>query len=228
VIADASAFALWVGINEKWRSDAYLDETGPMLGEYLASAGSPAERRAIYRRKLRERVAARGLWTIFAEKVALQPYRLFSAKTNLVTQLPGPTCRGHLPSYQEPRPSLVAFLRLGSDAVHALTLVAFAFGLALWPHWRNVVTWVLVGLLAYYAAVFFVGHVESRYAFWIWPFLSVFAGWFAVRVAGRLAGGTAIAPAAAHARPRWAAGAVLATLLVWFAFAGPYLDRMCT
>jgi hypothetical protein len=98
----------------------------------------------------------------------------------------------------------------------------------LWPHWRNVVTWVLVGLLAYYAAVFFVGHVESRYAFWIWPLLYVFAGWFAVRVAGRLAGGPAIAPAAAHARPRWAAGAVLATLLVWFAFAGPYLDRMCS
>ncbi|HEX6202903.1 MAG TPA: phospholipid carrier-dependent glycosyltransferase, partial [Thermoanaerobaculia bacterium] len=107
VIADTSVFSLWVGVNEKWRSDVYLDENGIMLGEYLASAESPAERREIYRRKVRERVAERGLWAVFVEKVALQPYRLLSAKTNFVSQLPGPACRGHLPSYEEPRPSLV-------------------------------------------------------------------------------------------------------------------------
>lgn len=227
VIADTSVFGLWVGVNEKWRSDVYLDENGRMLGEYLASAESPAERREIYRRKVRERVAERGLWEVFVEKVALQPYRLLSAKTNFVSQLPGPACRGHLPSYKEPRPSLVAFLRLGSDALHALTLAGFAFGLVLWPFWRNVITWVLVGLLGYFAAMFFVGHVESRYAFWIWPILAVFAGWFAVRLVGRLAGGAPIAGAVPHARLRWAAGAGLAALLVWFGFAGPYLDRMC-
>jgi hypothetical protein len=228
VIADTSVFGLWVGVNEKWRSDVYLDENGIMLGEYLASADSAAERREIYRRKVRERVAERGLWATFAEKVALQPYRLLSAKTNFVSQLPGPACRGHLPSYEEPRPALVAILRLGGDALHALTLVGFAFGLLLWPHWRHPVTWVVAGLLGYFAAIFFVGHVESRYAFWTWPLLAVFAGWLAVRLAGRLAGGAPIAGAAPYARLRWAGGAVLAALLVWFAFAGPHLDRMCT
>lgn len=228
-IADTSVFGLWVGVHERWRSDAYLDENGRLLGEYLASADGPAERREIYRRKLREWVAERGPWAIFAEKVALQPYRLLSAKTNLVTQLPGPQCRGHLPSYREPRPALVALLRLGSDALHALTLAGFAFGLALWPYWRHAVTWVLVGLLGYFAAMFFVGHVESRYAYWIWPLLAVFAGWFATRLAGRLTGGAPIAGRAApSAGLRWTGGAVLAVLLVWFAFAGPYLDRMCT
>ena len=71
--------------------------------------------------------------------MALQPFRLLSAKTNLVTQLPGPACRGHLPSYRHPPPALVAVLTLGSHALHAVTLVGFAFGLVLWPRWRHVV-----------------------------------------------------------------------------------------
>lgn len=227
-IADTSTFSLWVGLHERWRSDAYLDDNGIRLAEYLASSESPAERRRIYAQRVRERVAELGLLPIFVHKVALQPFRLLSAKTNLVTQLPGPACRGHLPTYRAPPPALVALLTLGSHALHAATLVAFAFGLLLWPHWRHVATWVLLGFLAYLAAVFFVGHVEARYAFWIWPPLCVFAGWFVVRVIARLRAGAPLADPGRGSTLRWAAGAVLGLLLVWFAFAGPHLDRMCT
>jgi hypothetical protein len=228
VIADTSVFSLWVGLHDRWRSDAYLDDNGIRLAEYLASAESPAERRRLYRRRVRDAVAERGLLPIFVDKVALQPFRLLSAKTNLVTQLPGPACRGHLPSYRDPSPALVALLTLGSHALHAATLVAFAFGLFLWARWRQVVTWVLVGLLAYFSAVFFVGHVEARYAFWIWPVLCVFAGWFVVHVVARLRSGAPLVDPGRGSALRWAAAAGFALLLVWFAFAGPHLDRMCT
>lgn len=227
VIADSSAFGLWVGLHDRWRADAYLDDTGLRLAEYLESAESPAERRRLYRQRVRNLVEERGLLPIFVDKVALQPFRLLSAKTNLITQLPGPPCRGHLPSYRDPSPALVALLTLGSHALHAATLAAFAFGLLLWPRWRDPVTWTLLGLLAYFSAVFFVGHVEARYAFWIWPLLCVFAGWFVVHAIARLRSGAPLVDPGRRSALRWSAASILALLLVWFAFAGPHLDRMC-
>lgn len=227
VIADSSTFGLWVGLHDRWRSDAYLDDTGQRLAEYLEISESPAERRRLYRQRVRDRVEERGLLPIFVDKMAMQPFRLLSAKTNLITQLPGPACRGHLPSYRDPPPALGGFLTLGSHALHAATLAAFAFGLVLWPRWRHVVPWMHLGLLAYFSAVFFVGHVEGRYAFWFWPMLCVFAGWFAVHVVARLRSGAPLLDPGRRSGLRWAAGAVLALLLVWFAFAGPHLDRMC-
>lgn len=228
VIADSSPFGMWVGLHEQWRSDAYKDTTGRLLAEYFASAETPAERRSLYRRRIRAEVAERGLLDVLRYKLAYQPYRLLNAKTNLVTQLPGPVCRGHNPRYRDPPAPAVAGLVLASHGMHLATLTAFAFGLAFWRRWREPTTWVLLGLLGYFAAVFFVGHAESRYALWIWPLLCVFAGGFVVQLAACTGRGARLLASARRPGLRWAAGALLAALLAWWAFAAPYLDRMCT
>ncbi len=228
-VADASAFTLWIGLTATWRSDGWQDRNGLELRAYLDSSPSTAERREIYVARSRRLVAERGPWAVVRDKLGRQYFRLLSAKTNLVTQLPGDLCRGHLPTYRDPPPSAVAFLTLASHGVQLLTLAAFAFGLALWRRWRHPLALTLGGLLAYQLAVYFVLHAESRYALQLWPILCVFAGWFLAALAARRdLGAPAATGLAATGRLRWALGALLALLLAWFAFAGPYLDRMCS
>lgn len=229
-IADASAFGLWIGLTDTRRSDAWQDRTGLELREYLDSSPSTAERREIYLERSRRRVAERGPWAVVRDKLGTQYFRLLSAKTNLITQLPGDLCRGHLPTYRDPPPSAVAFLTLASHGVQLLTLAAFAFGLALWRRWRHPLALAAGGLLAYQFAVYFVLHAVSRYAVQLWPILCLFAGWFLAALAARRhdPGEPAAAGLAVAGGLRWALGALLALLLAWFAFAGPYLDRMCS
>lgn len=230
-ISDSSVFGLWVGLDESWRSDAYRDTNGIELRRYLESAETPAERRRIYLDRSRRLVERRGVWPVLRDKLSKQYFRLFSAKTNLVSQLPGDLCRGHIPSYRDPPPPVVAGLTLASHGVHLATLVAFAFGIVLWRRWRRPLALTVGGLLAYQLALYFVLHAESRYAVQLWPLLCLFAGWFLAALAPRWRDPLSPAAAAAIAsagRLRWALGTLLALLLAWFAFAGPYLDRMCS
>ena len=230
VIADSSAFGLWIGLTETWRSDVWQDRNGIELRAYLDSAESTAERRRLYFDRSRRLVEERGLWAVLRDKLGKQYFRLFSAKTNLVSQLPGDVCRGHIPTYRDPPPSVVAALTLASHGFQLVTLAAFAFGVALWRRWRQPLALTLGGLLAYQLTLYFVLHAESRYAIQLWPLLCLFAGWFLVALAGRWRDpGAPEAAALASAGPLgWSAGALLALLLAWFAFAGPYLDRMCS
>jgi hypothetical protein len=225
MIADSSVYNLWVGLTDRWRSDYVLDMGGATLPQFLASAATPQQRNAIYLDKVRALVAERGAGSMIADQAGRQYFRLFSAKTPLLSQLPGPACSGHLSIYTT-SPWLTVTLTAASDVFHVLVLVAGAFGLACWRR-RPDRLLVIVGLfLAYQFALFLPIHVKARFLLPMLPFLCGLAGSFLSTLGERRP--TLRAPAAIALTPaRLAVGAALAALLLFLAFAGPALDRLC-
>lgn len=221
MIADSSVYNLWVGLTDRWRSDYVQDMGGATLPQFLASGATPQQRNGVYLDKVRALVAERGLASLLVDQLERQYFRLFSAKTLLVSQLPGPACAGHLSVYRTP-PWLTRTLTVANDALHALVLAAAAFGLACWRRRPDRLALVTALFVAYQLALFALIHVKARFLLPMLPFLCGLAGSFlaAVRAQHR---DEAIATA-----PRLVLGAALAALLLFLAFAGPWLDGLCT
>ncbi|HVT31739.1 MAG TPA: hypothetical protein VHE32_03785 [Rhodanobacteraceae bacterium] len=223
-IADSSVYNLWIGLTDRFRSDYVEDAGGTTLAGFLASGATPQERNRIYLRKIEDYVADHGIANVAAAQAGRQYFRLFSAKTPLVSQLPGPACAGHLSVYRA-SPALTRTLTIANDAFHALTLAACAFGLACWRR-RPDRALVLIALYgAYQLALFAMLHVKARFLFPVMPFLCLFAGAFLAALRDRLAGHGS--ECIAFTTPRLAAGALLGALLLALAFAGPWLDGLC-
>jgi 4-amino-4-deoxy-L-arabinose transferase-like glycosyltransferase len=231
MIADSSVYNLWVGLTDRWRSDYVEDQGGATLPAYLASGATPAERNAVYLARVRALVAERGLIATLREQLGRQYFRLFSAKTLLVSQLPGAACAGHLSVYRTP-PWLTRTLGFASVGFHALLLAAAAFGIACWRRRPDRLAVVVALFLAYQLALFALIHVKARFLVPMLPFLCGFAGSFLATLRARLFGSqpsviAAATPALALTPPRLALGALLAALLLFLAFAGPALDHLC-
>ncbi|HEY6943043.1 hypothetical protein [Dokdonella sp.] len=221
MIADSSIYNLWVGLGDRWRSDYVDDMGGRTLPEFLASAATPQQRNAIYLDKVRASVAERGILDVAIAQLGRQYFRLFSAKTPLVSQLPGPACAGHLSVYAT-SPALTRTLTWANDAFHALILAAAAFGIAAWRRRPDRLMLVLALFAGYQLALFALIHVKARFLLPLLPLLCGFAGSFLVALRRRREDG-----AIALTPPRLAVGAAFAALLLFLAFAGPVLDRLC-
>lgn len=220
LIADSSVYNLYVGLRDFSRSD-YVDEAGgDALYAFVTSAATPAQRNAIYRAKIAEQVAERGLPTLIGERLGHQYFRLFNAKTLFESQLPGPACAGYLGAYAPN--ALAGPLRLLGTLAHAATLALAALGIALWARWRRPLALFVAVFFGYQLALYLGLHVMQRYLFPFMPFLCGFAGSALVALRARDE-----APALAFARWRWLAGALLAALLLGLAFLGPLLDGGC-
>lgn len=222
MIADSSVYNLWVGLTDRWRSDYVGDMGGLTLPAFLASAPTPSQRNALYLGKVEAFVAERGVARVAADQLERQYFRLFSAKTPLVSQLPGHACAGHLSAY-DVAPPLARGLALANDAFHALVLAAAAFGIAGWRRRPDRWLVLIAAFGAYQLALFGLIHVKARFLLPLLPFLCGFAASFlcARRARGDAQATIALTP------PRLAAGAALAALLLFLAFAGPWLDGLC-
>lgn len=219
LIADSSIYNLDVGLADRSRSD-YIDEAGaPALKAFLASADTPQARNALYLDRVRETIADRGLGDVLADQFGTQYFRLFNAKTLLVSQLPGEACAGHLGAYRAT--PLTPWIAAAAMLWHAATLVACAFGIALWRRWRQPVVLVAAAFLAYQLVLYLGLHVMQRYLFQMLPFLCIFGG-AALAMRDREA-----APALAVTPTRLVLGGLLAAILLALAFLGPWLDGNC-
>ena len=221
MIADSSMYNLEIGIRDTSRSD-YIDEAGlPALTAYLESASHPKERNAMALDRIRQQVAERGLVDIIGEQLGSQYFRLFNAKTLLVSQMPGPACTGHLGAYaQNPMgPALTGL----SHVAHSLTLVLCAFGLAFWRRWSKPLAAFVAIYLVYQLALYSGLHVMQRYLFQMMPFLCGFAGSFLATIIQRNTAETALK----FNRWRMALGSGLTLLLLCLAWLGPILDGNC-
>ncbi|MEO7431636.1 MAG: glycosyltransferase family 39 protein [Dokdonella sp.] len=231
MIADSSIYNLWVGLTDNRRSDYVDDMGGATLPAFLASAATPQQRNLIYRDKIGAEIEQRGIPAMLLGQIGRQYFRLFSAKTPLVSQLPGPACSGHLSVYRA-GPQLTTMLTVANSAMHALLLALCAFGVAC-RRWKCVpdrraaaILAVVVAFLAYQLALFLLIHVKARFLLPMLPFLCGFAGSFMVGVRERWQGGVG-RPTLALTPLRLSLGAALATLLLFLAFAGPALDHLC-
>ncbi|MEO7200954.1 MAG: hypothetical protein ABIY56_12170, partial [Dokdonella sp.] len=221
LIADSSIYNLHVGLNDTSRSDYINEAGGPALAAFIASAPTPAERNAIYRQKIADQVAERGLIRSVLNQLGTQYFRLFNAKSLLVSQFPGAQCAGHMGAYQA-SPSLPLLTGLSYSA-HALTLLLAAFGIALWRAWRRPLAWFAGVFFLYQLALYLGLHVMQRYVFQMMPFLCGFGGSFLAACGARDDHSTTLV----FTWPRLLLGAILATLLLGLAFLGPALDRSC-
>jgi len=224
MIADSSLYNTWVGLTDRWRSDYIEDQGGLTLPEFLASGTTPQERNAVYLTKVASLLEERGVVRVFEDQLGRQYFRLFNAKTPLISQLPGPACAGHLSAYASP-PWLTQTLTGASDIFHGLMLIGCAFGIACWRRRPDAALWLIGAYLAYQLALFGVLHVKARFLFPMIPFLCAFAGSFYSAMHARRAG---IAPdRLVFTPPRLLAGGAMAALLLVLAFAGPALDQAC-
>lgn len=238
MIADSSMYNLWIGLTDRWRSDYVQDMGGATLPAFLASAPTPQQRNALYLARVRALVAERGVIALLGDQLGRQYFRLFSAKTPLLSQLPGPACAGHLSVYRSP-PWLTQALAIGNGAMHALMLGAAAFGLAGW-RWRRgsglpdaaerrrrLLQLLVALLVAYQLALFALVHVKARFLLPLTPILCGLAGSFLAAIRARETARAGRDEAAAWTPLRLGIGAVLAMLLLFLAFAGPALDGLC-
>jgi hypothetical protein len=222
LIADSSVYNLHVGLIDRSRSD-YIDEAGgPALKAFLDSAPTPQQRNAIYIDKIKALVAERGMLDILADQFGTQSFRLFNAKTLLVSQLPGPACAGRLDAYSVP--GIAPAIAGVSYLAHTLTLILSAFGVALWRNWSRPFALMAGGFLLYQLALYSGLHVMERYLFQMMPFLCGFAGSAIAAIHLRDQQTAAVLHAS---RPRLVAGALLAAILIGLAFLGPVLDANC-
>lgn len=239
MIADSSMYNLWIGLTDRWRSDYVQDMGGATLPAFLASAPTPQQRNALHLARIRALVAERGVVAVLADQLGRQYFRLFSAKTPLLSQLPGPACAGHLSVYRSP-PWLVQVLTIGNGAMHALMLGAAAFGLAGW-HWRRgsgppdaaerrrrLLQLLVAMLVAYQLALFALVHVKARFLLPLTPILCGLAGSFLATLRARARAAAGRDEPAAWTPLRLGIGVALAALLLFLAFAGPALDGLCT
>ncbi len=220
-IADSSWFNLWVGLQDRWRSDFVFDETGPRMAEYLAAGDTAAERNAFAREQAMAIVREQGVVGTVIAQVQRQYFRLFDARNQLVTQLPGPACRGYQGNYRIAEGALSRSIDVVTRVWHVTLLVLFALGLAAWRDWRSPWLWLTLAFVGYQLALLAGLHVKTRFLLPMLPVICLFAAHLLVRI-----GNPANWLVAGSPWPR-RLGLLLALLLVVLASAGPALDRAC-
>ncbi|MEO5622873.1 MAG: hypothetical protein ABIO74_07065 [Dokdonella sp.] len=243
MIADSSVYNLWIGLTDEWRSDYVADMGGTTLPAFIASGATPQQRNAAYLEKIHALVTERGVVRVLADQLGRQYFRLFNAKTPLVSQLPGPACAGYLSVYHT-SPWLTRTLAMANDVFHASILIAAAFGVACWRRRPDRMTLLIALLFAYQLALLLLIHVKARFLLPMLPFLCGLAGSFITalpQLGGAGAASAAMlfpsaerndtgnaAPTAMHLTPaRLVVGALLAAALLFLAFGGPALDHLC-
>jgi hypothetical protein len=223
MIADSSAFNLVGGLRDRWRSDYVDDSVAALAGEYFPSAATPAERNAIFQQRAQAIVREQGVIATLQAQLGKQYFRLFNAKTTLLSQLPGPQCAGHTGSYRDVPAWFAQAIAAASDALHLIALVGFAVGLAFWRRWREpFVLWSAL-FFAYQLALYLLLHVKARF---LLPMMPIFCA-FAASAIVSMNRPDAAAAVVVQGRARWLIAAGLSALLLMFALLGPWLDHRC-
>jgi 4-amino-4-deoxy-L-arabinose transferase-like glycosyltransferase len=223
MIADSSAFNLVGGLRERWRSDYIADSVAPLAGEYFQSAPTPAARNAIFLQRAEAIVREQGVLATLGAQLERQYFRLFSAKTTLLSQLPGPACAGYTGSYRTAPAWLSQVLAASADAAHLVSLIGFALGLAFWRRWREPLIWWIGLFFAYQLGLYLLLHVKARFLLPMMPFLCAFAG----SALASLNRPDAAAAVRVQGAMRGTIAAALSLLLLMLALLGPWFDRSC-
>ena len=221
MISDSSTFNLWVGLNDRSRTDFEVDIVMGSFKEYRASADSFAERDRILREKIRDHLATHSWAQIVWPQLDRQYFRLFDKDCYLTNQLPGGAAvEQYSTGYLRAAPEICRVVRLSSYLSYGVVLALAPIGLTLWRFRDRRWLRVLLVFVLYNLAIFMWLHVKSRYRVQLLPVAFLGAGCAVAWLAARLEGNPA---AAGVARWRWLAAILAAGLLELFAFAGHLL-----
>jgi cytochrome c oxidase subunit IV len=220
VIADSSVINLLLGLGVPQRNDYIALEGWHPWEDYMSNGRTPDERNAWAWRQVDEKLHSEGVATVLWQQLGKQYFRLFESKTLLLTQLPGPACAGYLGAYRETPRWAALVVRWSSHLFHALILAGFAFGVCMQRNWRRVALWLVLALVGYQLALYLGLLAISRY---LLPITAIFCGF----AGDALALAYTTNPNTSASRTRFLAGALLGSLLLMLAFAGPWIDGYC-
>jgi 4-amino-4-deoxy-L-arabinose transferase-like glycosyltransferase len=221
MIADSSAFNLWVGLNDRSRTDFGIDVVTGLFRDYQASAGSFAERDRIVREQIRGYLDTHSWASLVRSHLGRQYFRLLDKDCYLTNQLPGGAAvERYSAGYLRADPAVAGAVRLSSYLLYGLLLALAPLGIALWRFRDRRWLRVLLLFVLYNLAIFFWLHVKSRYRIQLLPVAFLGAGCAVAWLDARLRGDPAAAGVACW---RWLAAIVTAGLLELLAFARPLL-----
>jgi hypothetical protein len=186
LVESTATFNVWIGLNDRARKERVTPIAHKEFLAYEASAGTPRERNAALREKIRDKIRGEGLLTVLGRQLSRQYFRLFDKDSFLTAQL-----LAEAPGRVAPHPleaALRSSLRTASHLLYALLLAGAAFGIAVRPPRGTPGLRIALGFLAYNLVIFLVLHVKSRYRVQLMPFLFLYFGsavaWLSVRMGG--------------------------------------------
>jgi len=214
VIADSSAFNVWVGLNDRGVKSFDEPVVGKAYREFWEGDGTFAERNARVRRQSRQLLEERGLGSVLKAQFRWQYVRLFDKDSYLTEQVPGGFAVQQGSGYVSLGPRVSAAVRFVSYGTYALLLLTAPLGFLVWPFAERRWPRVLLLFLVYNLALFLVFHVKSRYRIQLLPvfFLgsSAAIAWFEAGFNGRISLLTV--------RVRIVVAGVLTVVLLYLAF----------
>ena len=212
MIADSSAFNLWVGLNDEGARNFENDIVWLSYLEWRDSSPDFAERNRILWRRIGDELRRRPVVETLRRQLGRQYFRLLDDDSYLTNQLPGGVAvRRWQEGYVEAPRAAAAAVRWLSWSMYAALLVSAPIGWVLWRQRERRWAWVLLSFAAYNLGLFFWLHATTRYRVQLLPILFIGAGcavaWWA---AGR------------PPRERWrtVAAVLIAGVLLVFAFGG--------
>ncbi len=190
VIADSSAFNLWVGLNDRGVKSFDKPVAGKAYREFWDGEGTFAERNARVRHQSLQLIRERGLGPVLKAQFQKQYARLFDKDSYLTEQLPGGAALREGSGYVSLGPRLSAGVRSVSYGTYALLLLTAPLGFLVWPFAERRWPRVLLLFFVYNLALFLVLLVKSRYRIQLLPvfFLgsSAAIAWFEAGFKGRI------------------------------------------
>ncbi len=214
VIADSSAFNLWVGLNDRGMKSFEGSFVAEAYREYSAWEGTFAERNARAHRQSWQLIRERGLGPVLKAQFRRQYARLFDKDCYLTEQVPGGAAVEQGSGFISLGPRASDGVRIVSYGAYALLLLTAPLGFLVWPFVQRRWPRVLLLFLLYNLALFLVFHVKSRYRVQLLPvfFLgsSAAIAWFETGFRGRISLRPVIG--------RIVVAGVLSAVMLWLAF----------
>jgi 4-amino-4-deoxy-L-arabinose transferase-like glycosyltransferase len=221
MIADSSAFNLWVGLNDRARRNFEIDVVSGVWREYEGSAATFEARDRILRDRIRSHLDSHSWVELVRRQLGRQYFRLFDRDSYLTDQLPGGAAvERYGAGYLEAGSAAAGALRSSSYLSYAALLAAAPLGLAVWRYRDRRWMAVLLAFVGYNLAIFLWLHVKSRYRLQLLPVAFVGVGGAVAWVAAVAEGDRA---AADIPRWRWLIAGACVALLEFLAFAGRLL-----
>jgi len=219
MIADSSAFNLWVGLNDQARRNFEVDVVSGAYREYAVSGSTFAERDAVLRRKISDHVARHSWIEIARGQLGRQYFRLFDKDSYLTDQLPGGAAViGYGAGYVGAGDGATVAVRSLSYAMYGVLLAAAPLGLVLWRFRDRRWAHVFVLFVLYNLAILFWLHTKSRFRVQMLPVLFMGVGCAVAWMESRVRGTGSPVPIW-----RWVVVVTGAAALEFFAFAGAWL-----
>ncbi len=214
MIADSSAFNLWVGLNDRGMKSFEDPVVAVAYREYLSWDGTFAERNARLHRQSLELIRERGVGPVVWSQFRRQYRRLFDKDCYLTELLPGGAGEDEGAGFTSLGSTEATLIRFWTYGAYALLLLTAPLGFLVWPFPRSRWPRLLLLFLAYNLALFLFLHVKSRYRVQILPvFFLGSAGavaWLEAGLTGRFTLG--------DFKGRIAIAAAISGVLAWLAF----------